>query len=88
VHARAITHVAQRTDAGFGSKLARFRAIARAPRNDVRQRGRRVLGIAVAQIVLHRAQIGALTGKVIATGVAEHVRPDATELRLLASRRG
>ena len=33
----------------------------------------RVLGIAVAQVVLHRPQIGALIGKVIAAGMPEHM---------------
>ena len=45
---------------------------------------RRVLGIAMAEIVLHRAQIHALVGQVIAAGVAQHVGPDTAELRLLA----
>jgi len=44
-----------------------------------------VLGIAVAEVVLHSPQIGALVGQVVAAGVAEHVRPDAPELRSLAS---
>ena len=44
-----------------------------------------VLGIAVAKVILHRTQIGALIGQVVAAGVAEHVRPDATELCGLAS---
>jgi hypothetical protein len=43
----------------------------------------RVLGIAVAQVVLHRPQIGALIGKVIAAGMPEHMGPDASKLGLL-----
>ncbi|MFZ0854361.1 MAG: hypothetical protein WAO08_34830 [Hyphomicrobiaceae bacterium] len=45
----------------------------------------RALGISVAEIVLHGAEIGPLVGKVIAAAAAEHVRPDAPELRGLAS---
>src|SRR4029077_11049980 len=45
----------------------------------------RVLGIAVTQVVLHCAQVGALVGEVVAAGMAEHVRPDAPELCGLAS---
>ena len=45
----------------------------------------RVLGIAVTQVVLHCAQVGALIGQVVAAGMAEHVRPDAPELCGLAS---
>ena len=45
----------------------------------------RVLGISVAEVVLHGAQIGALVGQVVAAGVAQHVRPDAPELCSLAS---
>ena len=44
-----------------------------------------VLGIAVTQVVLHCAQVGALIGQVVAAGMAEHVRPDAPELCGLAS---
>ena len=44
-----------------------------------------VLGIAVAQIVLHGPQVRALVGQIVAAGVAEHVRPDPPELRGLAS---
>ena len=39
-----------------------------------------VLGISVAGVIQHRPQISALIGQVVAAGVAEHVRPDATEL--------
>ena len=55
-------------------------------RTDARQRGvmGRVLGISVTEVVLHRAQICALVGQVVAAGVAQNVRPDAPELRLLA----
>ena len=35
-----------------------------------------VLGIAVAEVVLHRTQIRAPVGEVVATGVSEHVGPD------------
>ena len=45
----------------------------------------RALGISVAEIVLHGAEIGPLVGEVIAAAVAEHARPDAPELRGLAS---
>ena len=45
----------------------------------------RVLWIAVAEIVLHSAQIRALVGQVVAAGMAQHVRPDAPELCGLAS---
>jgi hypothetical protein len=45
----------------------------------------RVLWIAVAEIVLHSAQIRALVGQVVAAGMAQHVRPDAPELCSLAS---
>jgi hypothetical protein len=34
-----------------------------------------VLGIAVAKIILHRPEINALVGQVVAAGVAEHVGP-------------
>src|SRR5262245_27589734 len=44
----------------------------------------RVLGIAVAEVILHRAQIGALVGEIIAAGVPKHVRPHFAELGLLA----
>ena len=44
----------------------------------------RVLGISVTEVVLHRAQVGALVGQVVAAGVAEHVRPDPPELCGLA----
>jgi hypothetical protein len=36
-----------------------------------------VLGISVTEVVLQGAQVGALVGKVLATRVAQHVRPDA-----------
>ncbi|MFZ0851751.1 MAG: hypothetical protein WAO08_21405, partial [Hyphomicrobiaceae bacterium] len=45
----------------------------------------RVLGVAVAEVILYRPQISALIGQVVAAGVAEHVRPDAFELCSLAS---
>ncbi len=44
-----------------------------------------VLGITVPEVVLHGAQIGALVGQVVAARMAQHVRPDATELCSLAS---
>jgi IstB-like ATP binding protein len=44
-----------------------------------------VLGIAVAQLVLHSPQIDALVGEVVTAGVPQHVRPDAAELRGLPS---
>src|SRR5262245_41999096 len=44
----------------------------------------RVLGISVPEVVLHRAQIRALVGKIIAAAVSEHVGPDSTELGGLA----
>ena len=43
-----------------------------------------MLGITVPEIVLHRAQIRAMVRKIIAAGMAQHMRPDAAELRLLA----
>jgi len=36
-----------------------------------------VLGIAVAEVILHGAQIGAVVGEIVLARVAEHVRPDA-----------
>ena len=45
-----------------------------------------MLGIAMAKVVLHGAQIGALVGEVVATGVAEHMWRDPGELRLLAGK--
>jgi hypothetical protein len=44
-----------------------------------------VLGISVTKVILHRPQISALVGQVVAAGVAEHVRPDAPELCGLSS---
>jgi cell division ATPase FtsA len=44
-----------------------------------------VLGISVTEVILHRPQIGALIGQIVAAEVAEHVRPDAPELRGLVS---
>ena len=44
-----------------------------------------VLGISVTEVVLHRPQISALIGQVLAAGVAQHVRPDAPELCGLTS---
>jgi hypothetical protein len=44
-----------------------------------------VLGIAVAKVILHRAQIRTLVGQVVAAGMAQHVRPDVPELYSLAS---
>jgi hypothetical protein len=46
-----------------------------------------VLGVAVAEVILHRAQIRAPISEVVATGVPEHVRPNAAELRLFTARR-
>ena len=43
-----------------------------------------VLGVAVAEVVLHRSQIRAPVGEVVATGVSEHVGPDPSKLPLLA----
>lgn len=43
---------------------------------------RRVLGVAVPEVVLHRPQIRALVGEVVAAAIAQHVGPDAAELRL------
>ena len=45
-----------------------------------------MLWIAMAQVVLHGAQIGALVGQVVATGMAEHMWRDPVELRLLAGK--
>jgi hypothetical protein len=44
----------------------------------------RMLGIAVAEVILHRAQIRTLVGEVVAAGMPEHMRPDASKLGLLA----
>ena len=44
----------------------------------------RVLGIAVAEVVLHGPEVRAPVGQVVAAGMAQHVRPDPAELRLLA----
>ena len=41
---------------------------------------RRVLGIAVAQVVLQSPQIGALVGEVVSAAVPEHMGPDPAEL--------
>ena len=45
---------------------------------------RRVLWIAVPEVILHGAQIRALVGQVVAATVAQHVRPDPAKLRRLA----
>jgi hypothetical protein len=45
---------------------------------------RRMLWIAVPEIILHGAQIGSLVGQVVAATVAQHVRPDPSEFRRLA----
>jgi len=42
-------------------------------------------GVMGAEIILHSPEIGALVRKIIAAGMAQHVRPDTAELRLLAS---
>jgi hypothetical protein len=39
----------------------------------------------VDKIVLHSARVGALIGEIVATGVAQHVGPDAPELCGLSS---
>ena len=44
-----------------------------------------VLGIAVAEIVLYRSQVGTVIGEVVPAGMPKHVGPNPTELRLLAS---
>jgi hypothetical protein len=46
---------------------------------------RRVLGVAVAEVVPHRPQISAFNGEVAAAGVPEHMGPDAPELCGVAS---
>src|SRR3954468_19288182 len=46
----------------------------------------RVLGVAMAQVVLDEAQIVALVGKVEATRVAQHMRVDGPEPRPLGCR--
>src|SRR5262245_30388441 len=43
-----------------------------------------MFGIAMAEVILHGPEVGALIGKVIAAGMPKHVRPDPAELRLLA----
>ena len=57
------------------------------PRTDARQPScnGRCAWVSVTEVILHRAQVGALIGKVVAARMAQHVRPDAAELRLLAS---
>jgi hypothetical protein len=47
-----------------------------------------VLGISVAEVFLHRPQISALIGQVVAAGVAEHVRPDPGDGSLLVRYKG
>src|SRR5262245_57889985 len=44
-----------------------------------------VLGIAVAEVVLHGAQVRAFVGERVATGTAQHMRPDFAELCFVAS---
>ena len=44
-----------------------------------------VLWISVTEVVLHRAQIRTLIGRVVAARMAQHVRPDMPELCSLAS---
>jgi hypothetical protein len=44
-----------------------------------------VLGMSMTEVILHRPQISALIGQVVAAGVPEHVGPDAPELCGLAS---
>jgi hypothetical protein len=38
----------------------------------------------VPEVVLHRSQIRALIGQIVAAGMAQHVRPNPAELGLLA----
>jgi hypothetical protein len=45
---------------------------------------RRVLWIAMPEVIVHGAQICALVGQVVAATVAQHVRPDPAKLRRLA----
>ena len=47
-----------------------------------------VLGISVAEVFLHRPQISALIGQVVAAGVAEHVRPDPGDGSFLVRYKG
>jgi hypothetical protein len=42
-----------------------------------------VLGIAVAEVALHSAQIGTLVGQIVPARVTQHVRPNAADLRIL-----
>ena len=44
---------------------------------------RRMLRIAVPEVVLHGAQIGAPIGQVVAATVAQHVRPDPAKVGCL-----
>ena len=44
-----------------------------------------LLGIAMAEVVLRRAQVDPGVGQVVATGVPQHVRPHPPELGLLAN---
>src|SRR5262245_1055664 len=43
-----------------------------------------VLWISMPEVILHRAQIGALVSEAVAATVAQHVRPDPAKLRGLA----
>ena len=45
-----------------------------------------VLGIAVAEVVLHRSQIRALVGEVVAAGMPEHMGPDPAQVGLFADK--
>src|SRR5262245_46415053 len=46
----------------------------------------RVLGIAMAEVVLHGPEVCTPVGQVVAAGMAQHVRPDAAELSVLAGK--
>src|SRR5262245_48049747 len=48
----------------------------------------RVLGVAVAKIVLHGAEVSAPVGQVVPAAVPEHVRPYSAEFGLLAGKAG
>jgi hypothetical protein len=45
-----------------------------------------MLGISVAEVVLHRPQISALVGEIIAAAVTQHVGPNPAQFCLLAGK--
>ena len=86
VYAHAIYAWLQRSGAGFGSSSSGPGLLPEPLETMSGNAGVMgcVLGIAVAEVVLHRSQIRALVGEVVATGVSEHVGPHPSKLRLIA----